>query len=339
MLWSRLTSDDGASTLCRLFVSRHVADLQLIFWSSLILMLAGIVFIIIATAWITIDWPQMANLTLSTTLLGAVVGVGLGALAWTYQTGSARLGVVDLFACEVATICRVIAIADMASHLEQMYETPPSTPMKFESQEQYSPIFNSNSKDLEVLEARVVEPVAEFYTYLKAMRDYLRLLGTIERPQDDKVKWRTAVQNVTYMLLMMLESGRKTVGQLLEFDPEKAENTIMILLSELVSFKMLVEKFEMQYGEGPSSNARLERLRLRKKKYPSIVRAAYDSAKNHAEANSEDELERWQRAEALLGELDQTYHRVFGEWIAPQDAPARQVSPRAGHRRPLRDDG
>jgi hypothetical protein len=36
--------------------------------------------------------------------VGAIVSVGGGVLAWTYQTGSARLGVVDLFACEIATL-------------------------------------------------------------------------------------------------------------------------------------------------------------------------------------------------------------------------------------------
>jgi hypothetical protein len=31
---------------------------------------------------------------------------------WAYQIGSARLGVVDLIACEVSTLCRIVTILD-----------------------------------------------------------------------------------------------------------------------------------------------------------------------------------------------------------------------------------
>ena len=39
----------------------------------------------------------------ATAQISAIVGVGCGVLAWTYQTGSSRLGVVDLFSCEIIT--------------------------------------------------------------------------------------------------------------------------------------------------------------------------------------------------------------------------------------------
>ena len=52
---------------------------------------------------------------------------------------------------------------------------PPSD--KFVSQEEYFPVFDNNCRDLQLLEASVVNNITEFYTYMKAMRDSLRKLS------------------------------------------------------------------------------------------------------------------------------------------------------------------
>ena len=44
-----------------------------------------------------------------------VVGVVGAVIAWAYQSGSARLGVIDLFACEISTLCRVATVVDTAA--------------------------------------------------------------------------------------------------------------------------------------------------------------------------------------------------------------------------------
>jgi hypothetical protein len=124
-------------------------------------------------------------------LIAAIFGTGCGIVTWTYQRGSARLGIVDLYGCEIATICRVVTIVGVAGRYVELYRTPPTLSMTFNSEEHYTPVFDNNSKDLEVLEARVVEPVTEFYTYLKSMRDYLRLLRAIEHPDTEMVPWQT----------------------------------------------------------------------------------------------------------------------------------------------------
>jgi hypothetical protein len=302
--WRMLTKDKAASTFIRLARSQHVADLQLIFWISCILMLAGSIFVI---TWHT--WVDSSGVIGSTALISGVVGVGCGVLAWTYQTGSARLGVVDLFACEITTICRVIAIAETAPRYVQMYRDPPPRSMNFSSQEHYSPVFDQNSKDLEVLEARVVERVTEFYTYMKALRDYLRLLSTIERPHDEVERWSLGMRSVIYMLFLMLESARKSVDRLVEFEPERAQNTITILLSELVAYGLLLEVFEADARERPGYSARAERLRLRKRDYLDVAPQIY------RRANDLKDNEEWQGAAALIGELNQRYYDVFGEWI------------------------
>jgi hypothetical protein len=124
--------------------------------------------------------------------IGAIGALGCGVLAWTYQTGSARLGVVDLFACEIATLCRVAAVTDMVERYIDLFRTEPKMALthridgdmptngaRFTSQESYFPVFEAAVKDLQQLEADVVDNVTAFYTYMKVMRDSLRKLAEI----------------------------------------------------------------------------------------------------------------------------------------------------------------
>ena len=189
-----------------------------------------------------------------------VVGVVGAVIAWAYQSGSARLGVIDLFACEISTLCRVATVVDTARRYGGKFDQPPTAaadtagprlpPHHFASQENYFPVFESNTRDLQTLEARVVVNITEFYTYMKAFRDYLRKLDEIT-PQSGKLNssssegflqsWHEAVVNVVFMLFLGLESGRHAIADLVEFQPEKAERTIVILISELEAFRFLRE--------------------------------------------------------------------------------------------------
>lgn len=311
-----LTEDDAASTLVRLFRSRHVADLQLIFLITIFLVISGPLFV---TFWHkVIDSTDVIG---SAALITAIVGTGSGMLTWIYQTGSRRLGVVDLFACEITTICTALSVAETALHLRNMYNYPPFRSMKFNSEEEYSPIFNNNTSDLEVLEARVVGRVTEFYTYFKAMRDYLRLAHDIEKPQDEIDKWRTLLRNGIYMLFLMLESGRKSIDVLVEYEPEQAQSTIIILISELVAYGMLLNYWECQASERTVYDAHLERLRMRKTEYPLIVGSIYRRVISPIGRDGKDR-DAWQRAATLLGELKHRYCDVFGDWVEANASPA-----------------
>jgi hypothetical protein len=318
-LWQVLTQDEGASTFKRLLTSRHVADLQLIFWSSCLLMVVGSIFVFVWHGWV-----DKTGVIGSTALISAIVGTGCGVLAWCYLTGSSRLGVVDLFACEITTICMVTAVVETAPHLVRMHDDPPTQSVKFNSEEQYAPVFNNNSKDLEVLEARVVEPVTAFYTYLKVMRDYLRQLSVIECPNKDINNWQQVVRNVIYMLFLMLESARLSIDTLIEFVPEQAESEIAILMSELVAYCFLLSYYERQFNGG--YDARLERLRLRKRDYPKIVRDLYMRTIEHSAAPGRDR-KKWEQAAALLNELNQRYRGAFGEDIVNTSPSAVQKAP------------
>ena len=170
---------------------------------------------------------------------------------------SARLGVVDLFACEIATLCRVGAVVDMVQRYVDLFETgpravphaidgdAPTDASRFNSQESYFPVFDTSVKDLQALEADVVKHVTAFYTYMKVMRDTLRKLADI-RPAADGGRcddWHRAICSVVYMQFLALESARLAIRDLVEFEPTQAEDMITILLSELLAYGFLREHF------------------------------------------------------------------------------------------------
>jgi hypothetical protein len=52
--------------------------------------------------------------------------------------------------------------------------------------------------------------------------------------------WHQAARNVVYMLFLGLESARRAIADLVEFEPERAERTIVILISELEAYRFFV---------------------------------------------------------------------------------------------------
>src|SRR5208282_1370691 len=187
-------------------------------------------------------------------------------MAWTYLNAASRLGVVDLFACEISTLCRVGTIFDIGKSNVDAYRSnshpaekhaaaqhaagkpviDEQSPRSFVSQENYFPVFDNNSSDLKSLEALVVGNITEYYTYMKAARDLQRRLASLDPAQiskpsedaaDDLPKedlWHETLANIIFVLFLGYESARKSIGDLIEFEPTRAEDTIVILLTELV---------------------------------------------------------------------------------------------------------
>src|SRR6516225_10006508 len=137
----QLRRNKESSTFERLGRSRHVADLRLIFSVTVILMIIGA---IAALAFsfeneVMNDWPALhgsqsiwpwvrhafAASIAGGTFIGAICALGGGVLAWTYQAGGSRLGVVDLFACEIATLCRVVAVSEVVQRYIGLFENGP----------------------------------------------------------------------------------------------------------------------------------------------------------------------------------------------------------------------
>jgi len=96
----RLFKGDEAATFQRLLVSQHVKDLRLIFQvTALSMILAPVMALLYCASHESVfsSWSDaFAAIASSSAFIGAVWAVGCGVVAWTYQAGSSRLGVVDL---------------------------------------------------------------------------------------------------------------------------------------------------------------------------------------------------------------------------------------------------
>jgi hypothetical protein len=318
-----LCTGDPAATVDRLFSSQHVRDLQLIIAFAAV----GVVLVFGLGYPIAVYYGHQLDGVF--VFLVPLLGVFGAVLAWAYQVGSVRLGVVDLFACEVSTLCRVTTIVDTARRYAEKFDRGPPTvragsdgpheqAYQFTSRESYFPVFDSNARDLQTLEARVVINITAFYTYLKAFRDYLRVLAEISHQfaESDtstntallQGSWHETVVNVVYMLFLGLESARLAIADLVEFEPERAERTIVILISELEAYRFLCLRF-------PDENdIRHQRLYLREADYRDLVPELWRSVEarraceiKEVERRDAPKVRRWEPAWRLLPELRARY--------------------------------
>jgi hypothetical protein len=168
-------------TVNRLFDSKHVNDLRLITATAFVLALV-VLGLASYSAWqvYDLDWNLKTGTTDAQQHIQRLVHAGalffklfapalaiFGAvLTWAYQRGGNRLGVVDLFACEIDTTCRVVLILDTIESLRSA-DDDRKTLAHDSFPEAYFPILGSNSSDLQSLEAEVVVNITAFYTYIK----------------------------------------------------------------------------------------------------------------------------------------------------------------------------
>jgi hypothetical protein len=106
-----LKAEDLSSTFVRFLVSKHVYDLRLIFFAAIVAFLVSLLVLLFHAETRTHDSTFDQAVTYlgprMLTYLGPIAAVCVTAAAWAYQTASKRLGVVDIFACEISTLCRV----------------------------------------------------------------------------------------------------------------------------------------------------------------------------------------------------------------------------------------
>jgi hypothetical protein len=190
-------------------------------------------------------------------------------------------------------------------------EPEPNEEVRFTSQESYFPVFDSSVKDLQLLEAELVDSVTAFYTYMKVMRDSLRRLAQT-RPtppggagHDD---WHRAVCNVVYMQFLALESARKAIAQLVEFEPTRAENTFTILLNELLAYGFLREQF--------TGDLRHRLLQAREHYYR-------DELPGEFRAVALQTGHRWARAQEVAAEVMQRHAELFAPAATPPIAESK----------------
>ena len=304
-----LRESGTSATLTRLFKSQHVRDLKLIsgfacWFSLLMIFLSPIIF--------ALSLSDMAFIQKYFTVFGAVLAVSGAVVAWVYRTASVRLGVVDLFASEIMTLCRVGTTVDMVQrsiaalgYAGQNNHGKGDTGTDhymhhFTSEEEYFPVFSSNSHDLEVLEADVVTNVTAFYTYMKVVQDYLRKVGDIHQNVTDLQRtavWRKTWKNIIYMQFLAYETARKAIKDLVEYEPTHVENTIVILLTELVAYRFLLNHFENDF--------RAARLKLRLQEYQNTAKELEDkiTERNGDEAEWDKAIELWPELRDRLEKL------------------------------------
>jgi hypothetical protein len=347
-----LSAAEAASTFYRFFRSKHVIDLKLI---AMLAMLTGLgcAILLVSDGVLSIlhtygseppDLIKPHSLINSLSMdSGKLLGICGLVFAWTYRSACTRLGVVDLFASEIITLCRVGTIFDLAQGYTDQYnskrtstpETDEHRPAQspFVSQEEYFPVFNSTTRDLQVLEATVVNNITGFYTYMKAMRDALRKMAATASPAPavkptdatpatteaasanldlnvntlaDKAEqdpWHAAVCSVIFLLFLAYESGRRAVNDLVEFEPAAAESKITILLTELQVYSFLLKRFK-------DEDVRQLRLKLREREYMKEVPKLYRDVKVHGEEDAD-----WLPATRMAPELGKRYQEAFGEDI------------------------
>ena len=300
-----------SSTFRRLIFSRHVLDLQVIFVGTLV-----------ATA-VMLWWgwhlrsivptsPPNAGSTpveIDKQFVGAVLLICGTILAWVYQTGSKRLGVVDLFACEIVTLCRVGTIMDVVPRLKRVFEGlsgQSASEMqlnasrqnhafgRFTSEEDYFPVFQQNNRDLQILEADVVINVTAFYTYMKSFRDQLRSLGELGSEASSNGRKCIVLVNAIYMLFLGYESARQSIEELMEYEPAQAEAVVTCLVSEIAAYRFLTKCFDQDDIRG-------RRLSLREKEYSKLVPRLYDTVMKMKGAE-------WENAQATAVDLERLYN-------------------------------
>jgi len=129
------------------------------------------------------------------------------------------------------------------------------------------------------------------------VRDAMRAL-----PGKTTQERHNAARDLVYLLYLGLESGRKAIEDLVEFEPQQAERTIVVLLSELVAYCFLRCEFS------DPNDMRCKRLEMRKRVYEqkisNLSTLVEDGHKGHKAAQ-------WEPAWLLLPELHARYERAM----------------------------
>jgi hypothetical protein len=335
---TELSKSESESTLFRFFRSKHVRDLKLICAIAIIVFLSHLALVLLIGSLDALNvfffpparpdqlWGLrergVAAITEFVSFLFKYIGPAFPIygliVGWAYQSASKRLGIVDLFACEIGTLCRVGTIFDIGRRYVDQYDRhptqKPSSSESFVSKEEYFPVFDNNSRDLQLLEASVVNHITEFYTYMKGARDAQRRLAETKASEGTEAStqsrsaalddaWHTAIVSVIYLIYLGYESARNAINDLVEYQPARAERLIVVLLTELKCFSFLRNHFTPE-------DLRWRRLQLREADYRQQVLDVYDEVMLAPHGHNAKD---WLQAEKTVPELVSRYHEALGE--------------------------
>ncbi len=323
----QLRQGEESSTFERLGRSRHVADLRLIFSVTVIIMIVASILALlfcfeqeVMSNWEDVRdrhsdwvWARLAVSAIadSGAFIGAIGALGCGVLAWTYQTGSARLGVVDLFACEIATLCRVAAVVEMVRRYVALFDAGPHVAqphVRWRAADRHQPLHLAGElfPGVRLLgdgpagagsgrrhERHGILHLYEGDAGFAAQTGGYKAAAPGDAVGDD---WHRAICSVVYMQFLGLESARKAIKELVEFEPTQAEDMLTILLSEIAAYGFLRDRFR--------GDLRERRLDARDADYrreiPELCRMAMA-----------DSGPKWEKAQDTAAELMKRYAHVF----------------------------
>jgi hypothetical protein len=229
----------------------------------------------------------------------ALITAAMTMFNWVYQAANRRLGVVDLFASEISALCKVCIVTDFAKKSIEMRRAANAaetqTPRSFDTKESYTPVYDRGSADLQALDSNVVSAVTQFYTYRRTMVDCLHLAMAQSKREEALPQY----DQMIYMQFLMYECALTSIRELIEFEPDKAENQVTVLCSALPLLGFLVKR----HRKDPNTVFLYRRLRLRVPDYVKDVENLLADIDDKAKSKSEAVLKGWSKAVTTSAEL------------------------------------
>lgn len=189
----------------------------------------------------------------------AVLGIALTVVGWAYQAANTRFGVVDLFAAEIATLCRVSAVSEFIPNSIRRYYAGGDFP-KIESLSDYIVVFDNHAKDLEILDGDVVRYVTQFYVYIKALTDAVSRGAPAQGPRNNP-----GALNIVFNAFLAFESARQALTVLMEDGVERTEYVLTAMLSEVPAYLLLLSEIR------DPEDLRFQRLSNRLRQYQVLI--------------------------------------------------------------------
>lgn len=230
-------------------------------------------------------------------LQAGLLTVAGGIISWAYQSANVRFGVADVFAAEIATLCRVAAIDDFMTNFVDLFGTQEKFP-NVDASRDYLAMYNSSAKDLEALDGDAGRYVTQFYVHTKALMDLLRHgANPRENPR--------AALNVIYAAFLAFESARQALSVLTDNAEERREYVLTAMLSEIPAYLLLLERAR-KLGDDEMGQTQKKRIESRLHRYKKLMRQIPEMALEEPSTEFSSQILRMWNARRDLVEVPQS---------------------------------
>lgn len=311
LIFYRSLKHGPVSVPVRLCTSKHLGDFQFLGCCAMALGIVGICLLVGVHAgqWSFASLMDGSEHSSKVTVAFALLATAATMASWVYQSANRRIGTIDLFACEIGSICRVCLVTDFAEKSVLLHkalgEEGDRKPTTVDVKESYTPIYDKGASDLQSLENESVTAITAFYTYRKTMMDYLRLAYAATTGAAAQQLY----EQMIYMQFLMYENARIAVQELTEFEPERALNLVTIFCSELPLFVFLLDK----YRRNSESDFKYQRLLLRIQHYHHRVQELLSKMDRVSREESKKTKKIWIKAITTGRELQNRFEKFKRE--------------------------